>query len=121
MIGCAPHLKIQGDSRTLAVYSGATLAARMPARIDVVTAAAAGEAALEERGYIISRREGTSGRMVVVGKTPAAGWRRHTDRAVHFRAIRRPRGVRVEIHVGRVGDEAESRAILDATLASLGL
>ncbi|RMH27488.1 MAG: hypothetical protein D6693_05240 [Planctomycetota bacterium] len=88
--------------------------------MDVLTAAAAGEAALAERGYVISRREGTAGRMVVVGRTPAAGWRRHTDRTVTFRAIRRMRGVRVEVVISPLPNEAESRAVLAAALGRVG-
>ncbi len=119
--GCAPTLAVQGDSRTLAAYSGATLWAKMPEHVDVTTAAAAGEVALVERGYVIYRREGTSGRSVVIGKTPAAGWRRHVDRTAEVRASQRRGGVRVEVSISPVPSQAESRAIFDAMLARLGI
>lgn len=118
---CAPTLAVQGDSRTLAAYSGATLWAKMPEHVDVTTAAAAGESALVERGYVIHRREGTSGRSVVIGKTPAAGWRRHVDRTAEVRASQRRGGVRVEVSISPVPSQAESRAIFDAMLARLGI
>lgn len=119
--GCTPSLAVQGDSRTLAAFSGATLWAKMPAHIDVVTAAAAGEVALVERGYVIARREGTSGRTIVIGKTPAAGWRRHVDRTAEVRASQRGGGVRVEVSISPIPSQAETRAIFDAMLAQLGL
>lgn len=119
-IGCSPSVGRLGSTGTIGVYSGRTLAARMPAGVDVLTAAAAGKAALIERGYVVSRREGTSGRVVVIGRTPAAGWRRHTDRTVTFRAIRKMRGVRVEVHITPLPNEAESRAVLSAALEQLG-
>ncbi len=120
-VGCAPTLAVQGDSRTLAAFSGATLWAKMPGHIDVATAAAAGEVALVERGYVIARREGTSGRAVVIGKTPAAGWRRHVDRTAEVRASQRRGGVRVEVSISPVPSQAESRAIFDGMLALMGI
>ena len=121
LTGCAPSLGWHGRSGTFATYNGRELSARLPARLDVMTIAAAGEAALIGRGYVITRREGTQGKSTVVGKAPAADWRRHIERAVVFQASQRKRGVRVEIHINPLPNEAESRAVLETALAQLGM
>ena len=121
LTGCKPSLGWHGRTNTFATYNGRELSARLPATIDVLTAAAAGEAALIGRGYVIGRREGTQGKTTIVGQTPAADWRRHVDRSVVFRAIQRKRGVHVEIHINPLPNEAESRAVLETTLAQLGM
>lgn len=119
--GCAAaSIQSHGSSHTLAIYSSGSLRAHLSRGVDVMTAAAAGEAALIERGYVIVRREGTQGRMTLRGATPDAGRRRHFARSVVFRAFQRNRGVRIEIQMDPLPNEAESRAILDATFAHLG-
>lgn len=119
--GCAPSLAAHGRSRTLGTYNGLALSATVPMRFDVLTVAAAGEAALIERGYVISRKEGTQGRTTIVADTPAAGQRQLIERTVIFRAIQRNRNVKIEVSVRPMPNEAEPRAVLDATLARLGL
>lgn len=119
--GCKPSLGWHGRSNTFATYNGRELSAHLPPRVDVLTAAAAGEAALISRGYVIGRREGTSGKTTIIGQTPAADWRRHVDRSVVFTAVQRKRGVEVEIHINLLPNEAESRAVLETALAQLGM
>lgn len=119
--GCTPTIAAQGQSGTIVTFSGLGLNARLPKEMDVLTVAAAAEATLLERGYVITRRHGTSGRTTIHAATPALGWRRHVERSVVFRAIQKNRTVQVEIAVDPMPSEAESRAIFDGTLAQLGL
>ena len=122
LVGCRTvTIAPQGKSKTIATYHTGVVSARLPETMDVLTAAAAGEAALLERGYVITRRTKTNGQSVLRATTPTAGWRRHFDRRVVFRAMQRNRSVRVDIVIDPFPDEAESRSILDATLAQLGL
>lgn len=118
--GCAVSIQSHGSSGTVATYSGGGLHTHLSRGVDVLTAAAAGEAALIERGYVIIKREGTQGRMTIRAITPEAGGRRHFTRSVVFRVFQRNRGVRIDIHMDPLPNEAESRAILDATFAHLG-
>lgn len=120
-LGCAPSLAVHGQSRTLATYNGVELSASVPPQFDVLTVAAAGEAALIERGYVIARKDGTQGRTTIIADTPAASHRQLTERTVVFRAVQKNRAVRIEVTVRPLPNEAEPRAVLDATLARLGL
>ncbi len=88
---------------------------------DVLTVAAAGEAALLERGYVISRKEGTQGSATIIADTPSAGARQLIARSVVFKAIQRNQSVKIEVQVKPFPNEAEPRAVMDATLARLGL
>jgi hypothetical protein len=114
-------MQSHGASRTLATYAAGGLSTNLTRGVGVMTAAAAGEAALIERGYVIIKREGTQGNTTIRAITPEAGRRRHFTRSAVFRAFQRNRGVRIEIHMDPLPNEAESRAILDATFAQLGL
>lgn len=120
-VGCKPSLAMHGQSRTLASFNGIELSATVPMEFDVLTVAAAGEAALIERGYVIARKDGTQGRTTIIANTPAAEHRQLMERTVVFRAVQKNRAVRIEVKVRPLPNEAEPRAVMDATLARLGL
>lgn len=121
LTACKPSLRVHGASRIHASYRTGSLNASVPIEFDVLTVAAAGEAALLERGYVIARREGTQGRMTIVADTPAGAERQWIERTVIFKAAQRNRGSHIEISVRPIPNEPETRAVLDGTLLRLGL
>lgn len=86
-----------------------------PTRVPAVLAAA--ELALTGRGYSIATREVTSDRGRIDARPPHAS----SDDDVTIIAEASGDGTHATIEVGQWGDEALSRAILDAMLVRLGL
>lgn len=117
-LGCETTTSRQGESRILAGYNFATVEADLPDRARPQAVVAAGEAALRHRGYSVSSSQSTADSGSVEGKPPHGGFfAGSTEVWVRLGAY----GTRVGVKVGLLGDEVESRAILDDMLARLGL
>lgn len=91
------------------------LTARLPGRIDVLTALAAAERVLERRGYTIVGRYGSQREGRMVGKYPSARlWEETSIFAFEAGGI-----TEVRVWVTPLGDAAESQAVLEAMLGVL--
>ncbi len=104
------------DREILATYQFRTLSADFPDSVSVRAAAAAGESAMRARGYVITRSETTSDRSRIEAKANGDGL---FDKVV-FEAGVAGAGTRISLTIEPFGDEATSRALLDAVLARLG-
>lgn len=118
-VGCSPTVGYHGRSRVTAEHELGTLDATLPGTITVGAAAAAGEATLRSRGYVIVADRRTKGLSTVTGRRPARGLWRHISRTATFEARVGSRGVDVSVTIRPLGDEAEARAILGDALALL--
>jgi len=109
----------QDQRRILATYRYRRLTSDLPGPIWVTAVIAAATQALAGRGYAVERRL-THGSGQVVASAPGSGM---LDKVtVSAREVSGSGGaVRVEIVIDPLGDQTESRAILDAMLARLGL
>jgi hypothetical protein len=117
LAGCRATPAYQGGERTvLAKYQFRRLTADLPQTVRVPGAMAAATEALIARGYAV-QPDTTHGSGRVVATAPASGL---LDK-VTVMASEVPGAVRVEIVVDPLGDQTESRAILDAMLVRLGL
>jgi len=117
MSGCRATPAYQGGQRSvLATYRFRRLTADLPPTVRVQAVVAAARQALAHRGYAVT--PGTtedSGR--VLATAPSAGMLESVE--VSARIV--PDGTRVEIIIDPLGNQVESRAILDAILARLGM
>lgn len=117
LAGCRASPAYQGGERAvLAKYQFRRLTADLPQTVRVPGAIAAAMEALIARGYAV-QPDTTHGSGRVVASAPAAGM---LDK-VTVMATEVPGAVRVEIVVDPLGDQMESRAILDAMLVRLGM
>ena len=114
--GCRASVQRQGESQVLASYLGRTLTAELPERVRPPAVVGAAQDALAARGYSIADSEATgeSGRVWAV--PPDAGW---LEGALVTADLSK-RGTRVKVRLEPLGDEAKSRAVLDAVLVRLG-
>jgi hypothetical protein len=114
---CQPSVASQGQNRdVLASYQFRTLKSRLGPEVQVLTVRAAAEQALRARGYVITNVTGAGDRSRV--EAQAAGQGTLDKLVVETWAGDRFTGVSVTIEP--LGDEAESRAVLDAMLNRLG-
>lgn len=112
----APSLDQHGTSRVTAAYQGRTLSAELPERIRPPAVIAAAEQSLTARGYTIVDREATADAARLLARPPAG----HDLKNVVIRAELSRTGTTVWVRQQPFGDEAISRAILDAVLRRLG-
>lgn len=115
--GCKASLGDAGQSRIEAAYRLGTLRATLPDSVRVPAVTAAAQAALIGRGYSIFNIDETAERARVTARAPGAGEFEST--LVTARIV--PAGTEVAIDFNPLGDEAASRALLDAILRRLGL
>lgn len=106
-----------GTAGLAAQWQGSTLAVNLEPEISVLTLAAAGERVLLFRGYIITGRNMSEAQMRLRGKF--AGSNDWTETTVVAR-VAGP-STRLEVSVAPSGDQAESRAVMDAILGEIGL
>lgn len=116
--GCEATTARQGSSRVLAGYNFATLETDLPDHARPQAVVAAGEAALRHRGYSVTSNTSTADRGSVEARPPHGGF---FDGTTEVWAKLGAYGTRVGVKVGLLGDESESRAILDDVLTRLGL
>lgn len=117
LTGCQTRIEGAGREREVqAAYQFRSLSADLPAGISVRAAAAAGESALRSRGYIVTRSDTTSDRSRIEAKAHGDGF---LDKVV-FEAGIAGAATRVSFTAEPFGDEAVSRALMDALLARLG-
>ncbi len=119
-----PTIREQGDERSVyGVYANGTLASQLPMTARVPGAIAAAEETLRRRGYTITQRDVTDELGVLRAEPPHAVVRRPVTvrDPVTVRAKLESGGTMVTVKVGRFGNEAASRAILDETLRRIGL
>ena len=82
---------------------------------------AAGEAVLRSGGYVVTRRRETGSSGEIAGKSHEQGLTRYVPgRGVTISARASGAETAIVIRVGPLGDEQESRALLDRLLATLG-
>ena len=116
--GCASEPKPAGSDRELtAVYVGGTLRTDLGGAIRAPAVAAAAGEALRDRGYAVTGSKVTEDAAEVSGRAPGAG--RFETVTISARAW--GDGTRVRIEYGLWGDQARSRALMDAVLSRLGL
>jgi hypothetical protein len=115
--GCQPSVSSQGKQRdVLAAYQFGTLDSKLGPEIQVLTVRAAAEQALRSRGYVVEKVSGGGDRTRIQARAAGqGGW----DKVVVESWIG-DRFTGVSVKVEPWGDEAESRAILDAVLNRLG-
>ncbi|MBL8763571.1 MAG: DUF3568 family protein [Phycisphaerae bacterium] len=106
----------QGRTGVQATYSLGTLRAELPAEVSVMAVAAASEAALLAKGYSIVRRTQSAESAEVVSRRSGDGWLESTTIASWVTAT----GTAASIRRDPLGDEAESRSIMDEVLVRLG-
>jgi hypothetical protein len=114
--GCRASVREQGETGITASYWGRTLTAELPDRVRPPAVVSAASTALEARGYSVAESSATaeSGRVWAV--PPDAGY---FDGALVTADLSK-RGTRVKVRMEPLGDEAKSRAVLDAVLVRLG-
>lgn len=122
--GCAVRTRhgVQGQTGIQAGYQGRQLRAHLPCWVQVPSAAAAAERVLTIRGLSISHREVDLGSALILGTPPGAD----PNPLLRRERVRVNIGLDeqctfVNILVEPVGNEAESRAILEQMLYELGL
>lgn len=114
---CQPSVASHGKSRDVqASYQFRTLEARLGPEVPVLTVRAAGEQALRSRGYVVTGVSGGADHSRVEAK--AAGQGDLDKVAIECWSGAKFTGVSVTIEP--FGNEAESRALLDAVLNRLG-
>lgn len=115
--GCEGTTGSQGTHRDIsATYFLGDLTCDLPDQLRVRAIAAAADAALRDRGYAVTESRTGADFAEVKGKLQGDGW----YEGVVLKAAISSSGTRVKIHVGPAGNEAASRAILDAVLVRLG-
>lgn len=115
--GCSVHQGEQGERGVSAAYRCPTLRADLPASARVPAVMAAAESAMLSRGYAIRSRSITADRGTIEALAPHAD----ADESITIIASVAGEGSRCRVTVGKWGDEAVSRAILDGILVRLGL
>lgn len=101
----------------LATYRFRTLTSELPGDVRVPSLVAASEAALRRRGYAVRSSTSTE----FNGAVDAVRHNADDLESLQVRIDARSSGsTRIEIRSEPLGDQAESRAILDAILAELG-
>jgi predicted small secreted protein len=117
LTGCKARIEGAGTGRDIqASYQFRSLSADLPEGISVRAAAAAAQSALRSRGYIITKADTTSDHSRIEAKSHGDGW---LDKVV-FEASLAGAQPRVSFTSEPFGDEAASRALMDAMLARLG-
>lgn len=117
LAGCKARVEQTGrDRQVQAAYRFRTLSAELPRDISVHAAAAAAQNALRGRGYVITVSEISSDSARIEARSHGDG---ALDKTV---VVARPAAgaLRISVTAEPLGDEAASRAILDAMLARLG-
>lgn len=115
--GCSSSHAYQGrGGEVLATYAGRTLTAELPPTVRVAAVVAAARQTMLGRGYAVRSSSATDENGRVVAERAGAGF---AERVVVGAKVVRG-GTRVSVTVEPLGDEAESRTILDAVLARLG-
>jgi len=124
-VGCQrPTYREQGGTLTVyGVYANGVLASLTPPETRVPAVMAAAEETLRRRGYTITRRDITEDLGVLRAEPPHAVVRSPVTvrDPVTVRAVLERDGTMVTVRVGRLGNEAASRAILDEMLRRVGL
>lgn len=117
LTACQPTITSQGQKRdVLAAYQFRTLEAKLGPEVQILTAKAAAEQAVRSRGYVVMSSEGSNDKARVVAKNSGSGdW----DKLV-IEAWVADRATLVSVTCEPWGDEAVSRAVLDAMLNRLG-
>jgi hypothetical protein len=114
---CQPSVASQGQKRdVLAAYQFRTLEAKLGPEVQVLTVRAAAEQALRSRGYVVSAVSGAADRSRIEAKAAGKG---ELDKVVIESWVGN-RFTGVSVTCEPWGDEAESRAVLDAVLNRLG-
>jgi len=117
LTGCKARIEGAGAEREVqASYQFRSLSADLPEGVSIRAAAAAAQSALRSRGYVITRSDTTSDRARIEAKSHGDGW---LDKVV-FEASLAGAGPRASFTSEPFGDEAASRALMDAMLARLG-
>lgn len=114
--GCRASVQAQGESRVAASYWGRTLTAELPDRVRPPAVVSAATSALQSRGYSVADAEATAEHGRVWAVPPDAGW---FEGALVTTDLSK-KGTRVKVRMEPMGDEAKSRAVLDAVLVRLG-
>lgn len=118
IVACQTATARQGSSRVLAAYRFGTLEADLPDRTRPQAVLSAAEDALRHRGYAVRASRSTADEGKVDAAAPSGSvFEGGASVTAHIGTY----GTRVGVHVGTLGDENESRAILDDILARLGL
>jgi len=124
VVGCASQSK-HGETGLTATYSFGALSVEFPARrVDLEQVASASRAAAERRGYTITKDSRTGDRFTITAEGPRDGGTLSsvTPRSpVDFSGTMTNDSTRLEVRVWPLGDERVSRALLDETVAMLGL
>lgn len=115
-VGCKAKPAWQGRGDVLALYQFRTLTAEFPDQIGVPAVVASAESALRSRGYAVTRSETTRDKGVVHAKKPDPSTLEKVVVIVRLSRL----GTRVELRMDPLGNEAQSRAILDDMLVRLG-
>lgn len=122
--GCATQAK-HGASGLTATYFFGALGVEFPARrVDLEQVASASRAAAERRGYTITKDARTGDRFTITAEAPKGGGTLSSVTArnpVDFVGTMTNNATRLEVRVWPLGDEQVSRALLDETMAMLGL
>lgn len=114
---CRPSVSSHGQKRdVLASYQFRTLEAKLGPEVPVLTARAAAEQALRSRGYVVTNTSGGADRSRIEARAAGRG---DLDKLV-VESWAGDRFTGVSVTVEPFGDEAESRAVLDAILNRLG-
>lgn len=108
--GCQSHSAYHAN--IVATYDLRTLAADLPAGVRVPAVIAAADAALRGRGYAVTQRTASMDRGCVIARRHGSGL---LEEVVVEARLTGP-GTLVKIKCCPIGDEAVSRAILDAML-----
>lgn len=116
LAGCASQVVPVGREGQPASYVVGTLSTDLNTDHDAITVAAAGEAALLSRGYVITRRTASQRECRYVGEYPGAAQRVSAE----IYLFNLNSGLRLNVTVHPLGDLAESQSIMDAMLANLG-
>jgi hypothetical protein len=114
---CARPVERAGRGGDVLIESyGSRLEAKLPPDVSPLTARAAAERTLRERGYVITDSYGTEDRFRI--EAAGAGERRGERTAVEGWLI--PGGSRLRVESGLFGDETAARSLLDGVLAAMG-
>lgn len=114
---CRPSVSSHGQRRdVLASYQFRTLEAKLGPEVPVLTARAAAEQALRSMGYVVTDASGGADRSRLEAKAAGRG---DLDKVV-VESWGGAGFTGVSVTIEPFGDQAESRAILDAVLNRLG-
>ncbi len=117
--GCRASTMRQGQTCVEARFSSfGELKADLPSTVSIPTAATAGRSALRTRGYVIVEERVLRGYSNIVGCAPGDDW--IFGRTANFEARTAGSFTTLTIKTSPAADEAESRAILEQTLALIG-